>query len=274
MGGVMRIALVGLALLGIVSEASAADLGDVIRGSTPYEPGVPTYFRWEGVYGGGQVGYSSAGLDFSNTNASQIASILRVSTLEANDHISEWPILGRQSTNFSQYGGFIGYNSQWDDVILGIEANYSRTNLVANATGALTRGEAPGDGQNYLTTVTAADSVQLVDYATLRGRAGYVMGRFMPYALLGVAVGRAEITRFTDVTSIISAPSVAPFTFSQNQSETTTKFIYGYAAGLGIDVALMSNLFVRAEWEYVQFTNVNDTKLYLNSGRLAAAVKF
>ena len=33
-------------------------------------------------------------------------------------------------------------------------------------------------------------SVQAVDYATLRARAGYALGQFLPYAVVGIAVGR------------------------------------------------------------------------------------
>ena len=32
--------------------------------------------------------------------------------------------------------------------------------------------------------------MKLVDYATLRGRAGYAFGNFLPYAVIGAAAGR------------------------------------------------------------------------------------
>ena len=39
-------------------------------------------------------------------------------------------------------------------------------------------------------TIKAQSSIKLVDYATLRARAGYAFGQFLPYALVGGAVGR------------------------------------------------------------------------------------
>ena len=51
-------------------------------------------------------------------------------------------------------------------------------------------------------------------------------------------------------------------------------FAYGYAAGLGLDVALLPNVFLRAEWEYVQFIPVEDFKIHLNTGRVGVGIKF
>ena len=30
----------------------------------------------------------------------------------------------------SGFGGFVGYNSQWDDVVIGVELNYTHGNFV------------------------------------------------------------------------------------------------------------------------------------------------
>ena len=45
--------------------------------------------------------------------------------------------------------------------------------------------------------------------------------------------------------------------------------IYGYPAGLGMDVNLIGGLFLRAEWEYVRFTSAVDTSI--NTVRAASA---
>jgi opacity protein-like surface antigen len=34
--------------------------------------------------------------------------------------------------------------------------------------------------------------LDLTDYGTARGRAGYVVGNFLPYGFIGMAVGRAS----------------------------------------------------------------------------------
>jgi len=48
--------------------------------------------------------------------------------------------------------------------------------------------------------------------------------------------------------------------------------IYGYTAGLGIDVNLIGGLFLRAEWEYVRFTAATDTNI--NTVRAGLGYKF
>ena len=48
--------------------------------------------------------------------------------------------------------------------------------------------------------------------------------------------------------------------------------IYGYTAGLGIDVDLIGGLFMRAEWEYVRFTSQVDTSI--NTVRAGLGYKF
>jgi outer membrane immunogenic protein len=68
----------------------------------------------------------------------------------------------------------------------------------------------------------------------------------------------------------------APFFFGpQSRGENRDGvFAYGYTGGLGIDIALMPNLFVRAEWEYIQFAPVMDVNIYVNTVRAGAGLKF
>ena len=48
--------------------------------------------------------------------------------------------------------------------------------------------------------------------------------------------------------------------------------IYGYSAGLGVDMMLYHGLFARAEWEYVRFTTSVDTTV--NTVRVGLGYKF
>src|SRR5438132_184681 len=124
----VRWVMCALAMVGLGRNALAADL-DYLRGSSVVEPQYETYDRWSGFYIGAQAGYSNVQMDFTNAAASLIASILRVSTLESGGHISQWPVLGRVDRRDVSWGGFMGYNSQWENVVLGVEANYNRANL-------------------------------------------------------------------------------------------------------------------------------------------------
>ena len=51
-------------------------------------------------------------------------------------------------------------------------------------------------------------------------------------------------------------------------------FAYGVATGLGMDIAVTTNLFVRGEFEYIFFAPVNSIQVSLWSARVGAGVKF
>src|SRR5258707_13529 len=124
----LRVLLCGLAFVGVVQSASAADLGDsFLRGSTVISQ--PGGTRWDGFYFGGQVGATYSGADFSGATKDLVGSILRESTFVNVINVQDWKVLGKADTSGSSFGGFVGYNTQWDGAILGIELNYNRTSL-------------------------------------------------------------------------------------------------------------------------------------------------
>ena len=113
--------------------------------------------------------------------------------------------------------------------------------------------------------------------ATLRVRAGYAYECFLPYLFGGVALGNADITRtvsFVDVTTPaapINPPAQPPVTGSLTVAQHN-HLLYGYSAGLGVDVNLIGGLFLRAEWEYVRFTAA--TEVTINTVRGGLGYKF
>src|SRR5262245_48507862 len=122
----VRLALGMAAILVLASAgmrgAAAADYGGgVLRGSSVYELGSPTYIRWGGAYVGGQAGFSQASADFSDSTKSLVAFVLRNLALEEEAVPSEWVVLGKSDQRALSFGGFVGWNSQWDDVVLGVE---------------------------------------------------------------------------------------------------------------------------------------------------------
>src|SRR3954462_3451455 len=63
----------------------------------------------------------------------------------------------------------------------------------------------------------------------------------------------------------------APFAVTQ---DLINQFGYGYAAGVGIDICLMANLFARVEYEYVQFPDFQGLNAHMHNVRVGAALKF
>ena len=282
----------GLAALTLIlmapAVAVAADMPDFLRGSY-----TPTYTRWEGFYVGGQAGETFGSADFANATQSMLNYIL--SNTELQDQVSGWTTLPKGSTGAASYGGFIGYNYQWNDVVMGGELNYNHTSLKIGAADTIGPLLVPGanlpDGSTvyYSVQVASAASVAINDIMTARLRGGWTFDNFMPYGFIGLAVGRADVSRSTTLagstqtttppptTGVIpGVPVTVPLNLPRDpQSQVQTGvFAYGFAAGLGVEVALMQNLFARAEWEFIEFPNISDIRVQANSARVAVGLKF
>jgi len=105
------------------------------------------------------------------------------------------------------------------------------------------------------------------------------MGRFLPYAQVGFALGRGDLVRSASVsvtgTDVSNTPPGLPINHSGSLSERKNDaFLYGFSAGVGLDVGITENIFVRGEYEYIQFFPFSGTRIGINSGRVGVAVKF
>jgi opacity protein-like surface antigen len=270
----LRSLLCGVVLFGMAGEACAADLGEsFLRGSTVINQ--PGGTRWDGFYFGGQVGGNWAGTNFANSTKSLVSFLLRNTTIENENHVSDWTTLGTYDTSGSSYGAFVGYQTQWDSAVIGVEANYNRTSLAMASSDAMRRLFATSDGYNNDVTVIGTSSIRITDYGTFRVRGGWAADNFMPYGFVGIALGRADVTRSARVIASGSATGLPPYSFDQTNAVIKTgDFAYGYAAGLGLDIAVLQNVFVRGEYEYVQFGEFNDLKTHIHTARVAAGLKF
>ncbi len=276
----MRRLLLVAVMFGAASGARAADL-PFLRGS--FTDGLsPARVNWQGYYIGGQAGYGSSDENFKGSTSNMIAAMLANTTIESQMQVSQWNLgLGKQSVRSSGYGAFAGYNSQWDDVVLGLEASYLHGGFggASTATQSLVSSSALSDGFFHAVTARSQAAISISDMATLRGRAGYAYGSFLPYIFGGVALGNADITRtatvndnfaptFAGAVASCSGPT-PPFCATLNSTQAQhNHLIYGYSAGLGVDVNLIGGLFMRAEWEYIRFTSSVDTNINTVRGGL------
>jgi opacity protein-like surface antigen len=256
-------------------EANAADMGEMLRGSNTVIA-APGGTRWDGFYVGGQVGLNYSGTDFSSATRSLTALMLRNTVLEHEFHPSDWAVLGKGDTSGVSYGAFIGYQTEWETAVIGLEANYNRTNLSVSATDSIARTVATTDGFLNSVRIDGASSIHITDYGTLRVRGGWAAGSFMPYGFVGVALGRADVSRSGRVIATgFNAEQNRGYNFNQTATEAKNgDFAYGYAAGLGIDMCITQNIFVRGEYEYVKFGEFNDLNTHIHTVRAAAGFKF
>jgi outer membrane immunogenic protein len=274
-GWQMRWVVSALLVLYFMPQALAADL-DVLRGSEPVGPAF--YANWTGIYVGGNVGYSDEDADFSNATQPSIAYVLRDTALENTSHPSELPVLGTADQSGLSYGGFFGYNTQWQDLMLGIEANFEHTtaSLVAPGSPIARSGFSDGQGNTYTVVISGSGAMTDLNYIALRGRAGLVLGNFLPYGFLGGAVGIANVSVTSAIAGFCEPGSTAicsNFSFSAANGRNSA-LLYGATVGAGLDYAMTQHFFVRGEYEYTIFAPFDNVVLAISSARLGLGYKF
>ena len=177
-------------------------------------------------------------------------------------------------------------------MLLGIELNYNRTALTPAASDSVSLRIAndatapPGHHFFYDPfNVIGSAAYHVTDIATLRVRAGWTVGNFVPYAFLAPAVVRADVVRAatisytrTDVPDPPTPPNPptpplpnANFGPVTQADRKDGRFHFGYAAGLGIEICIMPNVFVRGEWEFVDMQSMHAT---INSARTGMGLRF
>jgi outer membrane immunogenic protein len=250
--------LVAFSLMaGLISPAFAADYDlPILRGSSqPPAPvvtvGPATFTRWSGFYFGGDVSYNNANVDFTSATAPLITLALQGTLVEQQFTPSQLQAVGRGASSALGGGVFLGYNTQWQDLIVGVEADYTHTNLRTTASSTASSGviaRSFGSPVGNVTAIKISNPTalfDLTDYGEARFRAGYVVGNLLPYGY--------------------------PLTPSAGQNNA---LLWGYSVGFGLDWALTQNFFLRGEFEFVQFAPINSINVPVVNGRLGAGYKF
>ncbi|CAO4178352.1 outer membrane protein [Methylorubrum populi] len=298
----MRIATLSLIAAALVSPVHAADLDyGVLRGADDDYSAPAPFIDWSGFYVGGHGGYSSAALGFGNVFQPIVAKALRVTVAEAEMDASHLLAARSNHVGGTSYGVYAGLNYQFEDVVAGLEVDYTYFGRTGSTFDEIGRQAITKD--NYLTTVALAgqSSTKIEDYGSVRGRLGYAFGNFLPYLTGGLAVGRAVVSDTVEVQNY--AYDNAAYTASQAGTQTFINH-YGYssfsqanppgsipapgtiygatkkvtvvgaALGAGVEFALTSNILLRGEYQYVLFNDFQGHKAELNTVRGGAAIKF
>lgn len=171
------------------------------------------------------------------------------------------------------FGVLAGYNVMIGDVVVGGEVDYS----VHNQSIASQTFDQRFNGTDRL-TLTSNQAAKLQDHASIRLRAGWVTGIFMPFMTAGLAVGRFDTSFLaTGNREALTAPGVytsyAGYPANVGRAEKDAWGI-GATVGAGVDIALSETFFVRGEYLYTTFNKVNGVGVNLHTARVAGAVKF
>jgi opacity protein-like surface antigen len=128
----------------------------------------------------------------------------------------------------------------------------------------------------------------ITDYGSLRARAGWVFDSFLPYGFAGLALGRGDYA----VTSLVFGqqnastasapiipcnPAVTVTCVDYNYPNSAGRqgiLLYGFSVGGGFDWALTANMFLRAEYEFIQFAEIGGITASISSARVGAGLKF
>lgn len=273
-----------LATTAMSTTAAAADY-PMLRGtqqdSAPQMGRVVTDegIDWNGFTIGVHGGLSRTYFDFDNSMQSLAALPLRQTTLLSETNPPSW-IRTRSGQDRGQgFGAIIGYNVMVDDIMLGLEADYTRLNQSHTSADFIGRRVGTSNGDVNDVTLTSNQTVNLNDFATARVRLGWAKGRFMPFATFGGAVGRFDSTQSVLIDWRFQRAGVGPFSNAAGFPTTVTDskrdlFGYGLAAGAGVDIAITNFAFLRAEYQFVRFADVKGSTIDVNTVRAVGGLKF
>lgn len=226
----------------IAIAASAALVGTpALAADMPLKaPPVPVW-GWSGFYIGGDIGYGWGR-----------------STGTLNDGVfNAAPVPYGADPSGMIGGGFVGYNYQINQFVVGVEADWQGANLSGSGSGTYT-------GISYTMNTTVSG------YGSVRGRLGFALDRWLVFATGGWDWGNTQTSYATTGTS--------PF--------YTNKFSgSGATVGAGIEYAVTRHWLARVEYRYTDLGNhsfedppcvcgENGNRITINDIRLGAAYKF
>ena len=267
---------------------TSAQAADYLRGPLPepaHRPVQSQQIDWSGFYVGGTGAYTSGTVDQSRLG-SPLANAAFPYTSGTNAMI---PMItfGKPSLKGTGFGVFAGYNTMWDDVVLGMEGEYNRVGTDAKSSfGPIGRAVSSTSGTHlWDTTLSGTAKTRVQDYGVIRARVGAAFDRFLPYVTVGVAAGRinstASIVGTTQEYEMQANPSGVGYTrfdhsgvIAGNATIKTSTTTWGYALGMGMDVAVTDNIFLRGQWEYLNFGGSKNANVSLNTFKGGLGAKF
>ena len=230
-----KLATCVIAVAGLIgTPVLAADLAT--RGAPPPPP--PPVFSWAGLY----IGLNAGGA-FDNKITEEPTGLF--------SGFAGAPLLAT-SSNQSAFtgGGQIGYNWQFDNLVVGIEGDFNYVgfrDINVTVTGLPTPFGSPS-APNVFNYFHPADRF----FGTLRARLGYTADRVLFYATGGVAfTGRSS---HSGTATFTNAQGVQ-FANFQGPSDSGI----GFAVGGGVEYAWTNNWVVRAEYLFVDIDHHNVT---------------
>lgn len=232
-----------VALATMTAGAMAADLPSR-RAPAPYVA-VPV-FTWTGFYVGVNAGYGFNANDNRNNNFGTFNAGPGTFTAPLGGYtgvVSNGVFGGRNSNDGFVGGGHAGYNYQFGNVVIGLEADAQYTDFGNNSRNnqgtvvTLTPGVVGFSG-----AVNGGLASGLDFYGTVRGRVGYAFDRVLVYGTGGFAYGMGG----RDNNALVTQNGQV-FTTGSRQDDFRT----GFVGGAGVEYAFTPSIIGRVEGFYV-----------------------
>jgi outer membrane immunogenic protein len=233
----------------LATPAIAADIA--VKAPPPAPAPVPT---WTGFYGGIQFGggWSDEAVNYSPNDPASLALFV--------GNVQPFPSGYRISQTGAVGGVEAGYNWEWSNWLLGVEADFSAAGMSGRASGTSLAAAAPVGSVGFLNQTSTAE--QSMDwYGTVRGRAGWLATpNLLLFGTGGFAYGRVAGSAnhiFTGINVIPVVIAVPPFgfgpcplattCFAGSSSQTRT----GWTAGAGLEYLLDQHWSAKIEYQFV-----------------------
>ncbi|WP_460449553.1 outer membrane protein [Alsobacter sp. SYSU BS001988] len=267
----------------VVAAPTLAQAADYLPPAPPLPyAGPAAEFNWGGLYGGIHAGVTTA--DFKTKELGRTLVDDAYYAHIAHDLASTFVRLGRDFSDQQPHlGGFVGYNMMFEDAVFGLELDYThmKDKLLGQTSMSDGRRQDRGTYSDNI-SYTASARAEMGDYAILKARGGYAFGRFLPFATVGLVVGRQRLaaalnSQYTEYlidpdTGRLGGINVGPT--PRNSSIGKTGYNYGGAIGLGLDVAVLDNVMLRAEYQYIGMASYQGLSTAVSSFRVGAGVKY
>lgn len=202
-------------------------------------PVAAPYYDWTGFYVGLNVGYA-----WDNSSSSYVSDGGTVTNLIAGAAIPVSQGVKKDGVT----GGFqLGYNRQFDRLVVGLEGDVNFLNVGTNSSVTLVNpaiipiagiSGAFGPGNQWISTA----SVKANYLATLRARVGFAVDRTLVYA-----TGGAAFSDFSSAATLNQGPGFRFWTGSTRLDSV------GWTAGGGVEHAFTRNWTAKVEALYYDF---------------------
>ena len=237
-----------VAVIGFASIASAADMP--VKAPVDKAPVAVAVHNWTGFYVGANAGYAWSAGDASFTVDPALAG---APTGTPFGDAGRAAIAGGAPTNVSGKGftGGVqaGYNLQFRNIVVGVEADFNSLHLDNSAD----RAALSGTGVPWIDSVHT--SIKTDWLLTVRPRVGVAWNEFLLYATGGLAV-----TRITTIQSQLNADVFGGGFFpGYGESVSGSQTKAGWTLGGGLEYAMSDHWTVKGEYLYTDFGSINLT---------------